>query len=42
MESQEETGFCLGRIAEFGRSDVIALRGLETRKDSLLICEAKR
>jgi len=37
-----EAGFTIIRDVEWGNSDIPELRNLETRKDSLLICEAEK
>ena len=38
----QEAGFTIIRDVEWGNSDIPELRNLETRKDSLLICEAEK
>ncbi|MEG4086302.1 methyltransferase domain-containing protein [Microcoleus sp. POL10_C6] len=38
----QEAGFTIIRDVEWGNSDIPELRKLETRKDSLLICEAEK
>jgi predicted SAM-dependent methyltransferase len=38
----KEAGFTIIRDREWGKSDIPELRNLETRKDSILICEAQK